>query len=123
MRSYADEPAWQPSIEPLTEFSLQLSDGYPTRAHSHHERRHASGLCLAHRSLETNRMTKPTASALANTQRTVQSYEGFARQYDALVNERRPPHIEDALSGATPISSSRSVRLCGAPTRRRHSWI
>jgi hypothetical protein len=39
-------------------------------------------------------MTKMTASALANTQRTVQSYEGFARQYDTLVNERRPPHIE-----------------------------
>ena len=42
-------------------------------------------------------MTKPTASALANTQRTVQSYEGFAREYDTLVNGRRPPHIEDAL--------------------------
>jgi 2-polyprenyl-3-methyl-5-hydroxy-6-metoxy-1,4-benzoquinol methylase len=42
-------------------------------------------------------MTKLTASALANTQRTVQSYEGFARQYDTLVNERRPPYIEDAL--------------------------
>ena len=41
-------------------------------------------------------MTKLTASALVNTQRTVQSYEGFARQYDTLV-ERRPPHIEDAL--------------------------
>ncbi len=39
-------------------------------------------------------MTKLTASALAHTQRTVQSYEGFARQYDALVSERRPPHGE-----------------------------
>lgn len=42
-------------------------------------------------------MAKLTASALANTQRTVQSYEGFAREYDTLVNGRRPPHIEDAL--------------------------
>lgn len=42
-------------------------------------------------------MTKLTASALANTQRTVQSYEGSARQYDTLVDARRPPHIEDAL--------------------------
>lgn len=42
-------------------------------------------------------MTKPTANALENMQRTVQSYEGFARQYDALVDAKRPPHIEDAL--------------------------
>jgi 2-polyprenyl-3-methyl-5-hydroxy-6-metoxy-1,4-benzoquinol methylase len=42
-------------------------------------------------------MTKLTASALANTQRTVQSYDGSARQYDTLVAARRPPHIEDAL--------------------------
>jgi 2-polyprenyl-3-methyl-5-hydroxy-6-metoxy-1,4-benzoquinol methylase len=34
---------------------------------------------------------------LANTQRTVQSYEGFARQYDTLVDAKRPPHIADAL--------------------------
>ena len=42
-------------------------------------------------------MTKLSASALAHTQRTVLSYERFARQYDALVSGRRPPHIEDAL--------------------------
>jgi 2-polyprenyl-3-methyl-5-hydroxy-6-metoxy-1,4-benzoquinol methylase len=42
-------------------------------------------------------MTKPTDDPLANTQRTVQSYQGFARQYDTLVDARRPPHIEDAL--------------------------
>ena len=42
-------------------------------------------------------MTKLTASALANMQRTVQSYEGSAREYDLLVSGRRPPHIEDAL--------------------------
>ena len=40
-------------------------------------------------------MTKPTPSDLA--QRTVQSYEGSAREYDARVPARRPPHIEDAL--------------------------
>lgn len=42
-------------------------------------------------------MTKLTASALANTQRTVESYEASASQYDTLVDARRPPHIEDAL--------------------------
>lgn len=42
-------------------------------------------------------MTKLTATSLAHTQRTVQSYERFARQYDTLVSERRPPYIEDAL--------------------------
>jgi 2-polyprenyl-3-methyl-5-hydroxy-6-metoxy-1,4-benzoquinol methylase len=42
-------------------------------------------------------MTKLTAHALANTHRTVQSYEEFARQYDTLVDAKRPPHIEDAL--------------------------
>lgn len=42
-------------------------------------------------------MTKLTPTEMANTQRTVQSYEGFAREYDTLVNARRPPHIEDAL--------------------------
>lgn len=42
-------------------------------------------------------MTKLSARAQAHTQRTVQSYEGFARQYDELVNAKRPPHIEDAL--------------------------
>src|SRR5688500_1912918 len=42
-------------------------------------------------------MTKPTAGDLANTQRTVQSYDGFAREYDTLVDPHRPPHIEDAL--------------------------
>lgn len=42
-------------------------------------------------------MTKRSAADLENTQRTVQSYEGFAREYDKLVNAKRPPHIEDAL--------------------------
>jgi 2-polyprenyl-3-methyl-5-hydroxy-6-metoxy-1,4-benzoquinol methylase len=42
-------------------------------------------------------MTKLTAGALTDMQRTVQSYEGFARQYDRLVDAKRPPHIEDAL--------------------------
>ncbi len=34
--------------------------------------------------------------ALANTRRTVQSYEGYARQYDAL-GDHPAPNIEDAL--------------------------
>lgn len=42
-------------------------------------------------------MTKLTPTEMANTQRTVQSYDGFARQYDKLVDAKRPPHIEDAL--------------------------
>jgi 2-polyprenyl-3-methyl-5-hydroxy-6-metoxy-1,4-benzoquinol methylase len=42
-------------------------------------------------------LTKLTASALAKAQRTVQSYEESARQYDSLVDAKRPPHIEDAL--------------------------
>jgi 2-polyprenyl-3-methyl-5-hydroxy-6-metoxy-1,4-benzoquinol methylase len=42
-------------------------------------------------------MTKPTARFLANSYRTVQSYERSAREYDTLVNPKRPPHIEDAL--------------------------
>lgn len=42
-------------------------------------------------------MTKLPGSALVNTQRTVQAYEGFAREYDALVDAKRPPHIQDAL--------------------------
>jgi 2-polyprenyl-3-methyl-5-hydroxy-6-metoxy-1,4-benzoquinol methylase len=33
----------------------------------------------------------------ANSNRTLQSYEGSARQYDGLVDAKRPPHIEDAL--------------------------
>jgi 2-polyprenyl-3-methyl-5-hydroxy-6-metoxy-1,4-benzoquinol methylase len=35
--------------------------------------------------------------SLARSRRTVQSYEGSARQYDTLVSAHRPPHIEDAL--------------------------
>lgn len=42
-------------------------------------------------------MTKLTVESLASAQRTVQSYEGFAREYDRLVDAKRPPHIEDAL--------------------------
>jgi 2-polyprenyl-3-methyl-5-hydroxy-6-metoxy-1,4-benzoquinol methylase len=42
-------------------------------------------------------MTKLTSTALENMRRTVQSYEGFARQYDTLVDAERPPHIKDAL--------------------------
>jgi 2-polyprenyl-3-methyl-5-hydroxy-6-metoxy-1,4-benzoquinol methylase len=42
-------------------------------------------------------MTKPTPRSLANSYRTVQSYERFAREYDTLVDPKRPPHIEDAL--------------------------
>ena len=42
-------------------------------------------------------MTKFTANPLANTQRTVQSYDEYAREYDKLVSEERPPHIRDAL--------------------------
>lgn len=42
-------------------------------------------------------MPKPTASAMANTRRTVQSYEAYARQYDTLVDAERPPHIQEAL--------------------------
>jgi 2-polyprenyl-3-methyl-5-hydroxy-6-metoxy-1,4-benzoquinol methylase len=42
-------------------------------------------------------MTKLTESAMAEAQRTVQSYEESARQYDTLVDPKRPPHIQDAL--------------------------
>lgn len=42
-------------------------------------------------------MPKPTANAMANTRRTVQSYEAYARQYDTLVDAERPPHIQEAL--------------------------
>lgn len=45
-------------------------------------------------------MTDPTtisARALANTRRTVQSYEGFAREYDKLCSEKLPLEVEDAL--------------------------
>jgi len=50
-------------------------------------------------------MTDPTiisartisARALANTQRTVESYEGFAREYDKLCSEKLPLVVEDAL--------------------------
>jgi 2-polyprenyl-3-methyl-5-hydroxy-6-metoxy-1,4-benzoquinol methylase len=41
---------------------------------------------------------KPVSTkALANTQRTVQSYEGFAREYDKLCGEQLPPDVEDAV--------------------------
>jgi SAM-dependent methyltransferase len=42
-------------------------------------------------------MMKLSGRAWVNMRRTVQSYEGFARQYDTLVDAKRPPHIEDAL--------------------------
>lgn len=42
-------------------------------------------------------MTTLTERALANTRRTVQSYEGFARQYDTLVGEQPSADLEDAL--------------------------
>ena len=42
-------------------------------------------------------MTKPSATVLAHMQQTVQSYEGFAREYDKLVDAHRPPHIQEAL--------------------------
>lgn len=42
-------------------------------------------------------MPKLTATAAANTRRTVQSYEAYARQYDTLVHAQRPPHIQAAL--------------------------
>jgi SAM-dependent methyltransferase len=41
--------------------------------------------------------TTVSARALANTRRTVQSYEGFAREYDKLCSEHLPPDVEDAL--------------------------
>jgi SAM-dependent methyltransferase len=40
---------------------------------------------------------KIPASALKNMRRTIQSYEGAAREYNAIVAGRRPPEIEDAL--------------------------
>lgn len=42
-------------------------------------------------------MPKPTASAVANTRRTVQCYEAYARQYDTLIDAERPLHIREAL--------------------------
>ena len=42
-------------------------------------------------------MTTLTERALANTRRTVQSYEDFARQYDTLVGEQPSADLEDAL--------------------------
>lgn len=38
-----------------------------------------------------------SARALANTRRTVRSYEGFAREYDKLCSEQLSPDVEDAL--------------------------
>lgn len=42
-------------------------------------------------------MTNPSTEALARMRQTVQSYEGFAREYDKLVDPHRPPHIQEAL--------------------------
>ncbi len=42
-------------------------------------------------------MTKPSDTALAHMRQTVQSYERSAREYDQLVDPRRPPHIQRAL--------------------------
>lgn len=42
-------------------------------------------------------MTNPSTDALARMQQTVKSYEGFAREYDKLVDPHRPPHIQEAL--------------------------
>jgi 2-polyprenyl-3-methyl-5-hydroxy-6-metoxy-1,4-benzoquinol methylase len=42
-------------------------------------------------------MTKPSTTALARMQLTVQYYERFAREYDKLVDPHRPPHIQEAL--------------------------
>jgi 2-polyprenyl-3-methyl-5-hydroxy-6-metoxy-1,4-benzoquinol methylase len=41
--------------------------------------------------------TTISARALANTRRTVQSYEGFARAYDKLCSEHLPADVEDPL--------------------------
>ena len=69
-------------------------------------------------------MTKLPASALANTQRTVQSYEGFARQYDTLVSEHRPPHIEDALRRLVQcLPPGGSVLEVGSGTGRDADFI
>lgn len=42
-------------------------------------------------------MSEVPARALANTRQTVQSYEGFAREYDALCGPLPPPDVEDGL--------------------------
>lgn len=42
-------------------------------------------------------MSDVSARALANTRRTVQSYEGFARDYDALCGPVPSPDVEGAL--------------------------
>jgi len=42
-------------------------------------------------------MTKPSTTALDHMHQTLQSYEGFAREYDKLVDPHRPPHIQKAL--------------------------
>lgn len=69
-------------------------------------------------------MTKPTADALANTRRTVQSYEGFARQYDTLVDAKRPPHIEDALRRLVQcLPPGGSVLEIGSGTGRDADFI
>ncbi|MEQ1783573.1 MAG: class I SAM-dependent methyltransferase [Hyphomonadaceae bacterium] len=43
------------------------------------------------------RTTSVSDRALANTRRTVHSYEGFAREYDKLCSEQLPLDVEDAL--------------------------
>lgn len=42
-------------------------------------------------------MTNTSTEALARMRQTVQSYAGFAREYDKLVDPNRPPHIQEAL--------------------------
>lgn len=42
-------------------------------------------------------MSDVPARALANTRRTVQSYEGFAREYDTLCGPVPSPDVEDGL--------------------------
>ncbi|MBX3620421.1 MAG: class I SAM-dependent methyltransferase [Rhizobacter sp.] len=69
-------------------------------------------------------MTQPSAQALAHTQRTVQSYEAFAREYDTLVNARRPPHIEDALRRLVQrLPPGGTVLEVGAGTGRDADFI
>jgi len=69
-------------------------------------------------------MTKLDASALAHTRKTVQSYEGFAREYDELVDARRPPHIEDALRRLVQcLPSGGTVLEVGSGTGRDADFI
>jgi 2-polyprenyl-3-methyl-5-hydroxy-6-metoxy-1,4-benzoquinol methylase len=69
-------------------------------------------------------MTKPTAPFPANADRTVQSYENFAREYDALVDAKRPPHIEDALRRLVQcLPMGGSVLEIGSGTGRDADFI